>query len=94
MKDPWMSRTIVIVLMVFVIVGLGVAIVPRWLWQATAPGQGVHSLVRLSLPNGDLAIVVLPADPARDGEVALWWVGSDAPQIQSLISVAGQRASR
>lgn len=87
----WAIKSSVIVLL---LVGLWLNTVPPFVRAATTPDQQVHSLVRLELPKGDLVLVVLPAQPARDGEVALWWAGRKATRVQSLISLAGYPAIR
>lgn len=48
------------------LIGMGLLI-----HAATAPGQRAHSLARATLPGGDLALVVVPAQLGRDGTVAL-----------------------
>ena len=48
--------------------------------------------MRAALPDGDLAIVVLPARRAHDGEMMLWWVGKDAPQVRQLMWIVGAPA--
>ena len=45
--------------------------VPAWIQQVTAPNQRVRRLAWAVLLDGDVAIVVLPARPVHDGEVAL-----------------------
>jgi hypothetical protein len=60
---------------------------------ATAPDQRVHSLARVALPGGELAVVVLPARVGRNGEVALWWAGYDETRVRMLVRMVGYPAS-
>lgn len=66
------------------LIGMGLLI-----HAATAPGQRAHSLARATLPGGDLALVVVPAQLGRDGTVALWWAGVEAPRVRELLHVPG-----
>lgn len=66
---------------------IGTSILRPFIWAATAPGQRAHSLARATLPGGDLALVVVPAQLGRDGAIALWWAGVEAPRVRELLHV-------
>jgi hypothetical protein len=87
-----MRRAQLIIAAVCILVGLYLIGVQPWIDHVTAPSQRVHSLMRAALPGGELAIVVLPARTGHDGEVVLWWVGKDAPQVRPLLRLPGAPA--
>jgi hypothetical protein len=87
-----MRRSRLIIAALCIVVGLSLVGVPLWVGHATAPGQRVHSLARMALPGGELAIVVLPAGIGRDGEIAVWWAGKDAPRVETLVRMVGAPA--
>lgn len=60
---------------------------------ATAPGQRVHSAMRLEFPAGDLLLVVLPTFSGQQGEVALWWAGKHDPMVTPLVRIYGTKAA-
>ena len=72
----------------FVLVGCGWVLVQT----VTQPDQAPRSLVRVELPAGAVALVVLPAMRGRQGEVSLWYMAYDSPRIQPLFRIGGAAA--
>jgi hypothetical protein len=87
-----MRRSRLIIAALCIVAGLSLVGVPLWVGHVTALGQRTQSLARLPLPGGDLVLVVLPAGIGRDGEIAMWWVGKDAPRIETLLRLPGAPA--
>ena len=72
----------------FVLVGSGWLLVQHM----TQPDQSPRSLVRVELPAGAVALVVLPAMRGRQGAVSLWYMAYDSPRIQTLFRIGGAAA--
>jgi hypothetical protein len=87
-----MRRARLIIAALCIVAGLGLVGLDLWIGHVTAPSQRVQSLARVALPGGELAIVVLPAQVGRDGEIALWWAGRDAPRVETLVRMVGAPA--
>jgi hypothetical protein len=87
-----MRRSRLIIAALCISAGLGLVGIPLWVGHVTAPGQRTQSFAQVALPGGYLVLVVLPARVGRDGEVALWWMGRDAPRIETLLRLPGTPA--
>ena len=83
-----MQRFVLLGAVGFLRVGCGWVLVQT----VTQPDQSPRSLVRVELPAGAVALVVLPAMRGRQGEVSLWYMAYDSPRIQTLFRIGGAAA--
>jgi hypothetical protein len=80
------------IVLVIILIAIWFGVVTPWIRSATAPTQHAHSIARLTLPDRDLLIVVVPARFNSAGRLALWDAHHAAERVHELISITGTPA--